>query len=166
MADEDGVVARQRMRAAMEAHDHAAVASLFADDVVLHSPIISSPFVGKRAVSDLYAAIIDRFRDYRYTREMEGDGEQLLAMEGTLRGRPLQGVIALRVNDEGLISEVTVIIRPLAGVIAFLVELGPPLARRKSRLHALVLRLISPPLPLVARLVEWVAPKMIDQGRR
>ena len=128
----DGVVARQRMRAAMEAHDHAALVSLLAPDVVLHSPIISTAFEGREAVSDLYAAIIERFRDYRYTRELEGDGEQLLEMEGTLRGRRLQGMIALRVDDEGLIDDITILIRPLAGVIAFLVELGPPIARRRG----------------------------------
>lgn len=167
MSDDAAVLARQRLRAAMEARDHAAVVSLFAPGIVVRSPIIGmSHFQGRDAVSDLYEAIIEGFADYRYVAEMEGDGQQLLMFAGTLRGKRLEGVDALRVDDEGLISEMTVMIRPLAGVIAFLVEIGPLVARRRSRGRELFMRLIGPPLPLVAALVERLAPRLIDLGRR
>jgi hypothetical protein len=168
VADDAGVIARQRLRAAMEARDHAAVVSLFAPGVVVYSPIIGrAAFRGRDSVADVYAAILEGFADFRYTREMEGwDGEQLLGFEGTLRGTPLQGVDIIRVDDEGLIAEMTVMIRPLAGLIAFLVEIGPLIARRRGRRHALALRLVGPPLPLVARLVEWLSPRLVNLGRR
>lgn len=161
----DGATARQRMRAALEARDHAAFESLLAPNVVLHSPIIGSAFEGRAAVSDLYAVVIDRIRDYRYTREFEANGEQFLMVEGTLRGVRFEDMIILRVDDEGLIEDITLIIRPLAGVIAFLVTLGGPLARRKSRLHGIAMRLAGAPLPLVGKLVEWLAPKMVALRR-
>ena len=162
MANEAGRAARDRMRAALEAKDHAALDSLLAPGVVLHSPIISTPFEGKEAVSELYAEVIASYTDYRFVHELEGaDGRQHLMAEGTLRGRQLETVVSIEVDDEGLIDDITVLIRPLAGVIAFLVVLGPPLARRRGRLHALAIRLISPPLPLVAALVEWLAPKLV-----
>lgn len=167
MANDAGVIARQRLRAAMEARDHAAVVALFAPDIVVRSPIIGmSHFSGVAAVSDLYAAIIEGFADYRYTAEMEGDGQQLLMFAGTLRGKHLEGVDALRVDAEGRITEMTVMIRPLAGLIAFLVELGPLIAKRRSRGRALVMRLIGPPLPLIAAMVERVAPRLINLGGR
>lgn len=167
MTDDPAVLARQRLRAAMEARDHAAVISLLAPDVVVWSPIIGmSRFQGREAVSDLYAAIIEGFADYRYVAEMEGDGRQLLMFEGTLRGKRLQGVDALTVDAEGRIAEMTVMIRPLAGLIAFLVEIGPLIAERRSRARAFVMRLIGPPLPLVAAMVERLAPRLINLGRR
>ena len=166
MSVDVGVLAAQRLRAAMEAKDHAAVMSLLAPDAVLHSPILRTKFEGKDALSDLYAGIIEGFTDYRYTHEMEGDGEQLLMFEGTVRGRPLQGVDMIRVNDEGLIVEMTILLRPLSGLIAFLVEVGPLIARRRGRWHALVLRVASPPLPLVAALVDWLAPRVVTTRRR
>lgn len=167
MSDDPAVLARRRLRAAMEARDHAAVVSLLAPGIVLHSPIIGmSHFRGRDSVADLYEAIIEGFADYRYIAEMEGDGQQLLMFTGTLRGKRLDGVDALRVDDEGLITEMTVMIRPLAGVIAFLVEIGPLVARRRSRGRELFMRLIGPPLPLVAALVERLAPRLIDLGRR
>lgn len=161
MSDDAGVLARRRMRAAMEAHDSQALTALMAPDVVLRSPIINTPFEGREAVSELYATIIERFTTYRYTHELEGDGVQMLLASGKLRGVDLTTVVALRVNADGLIEEFTIVIRPLAGVIAFLVELGPPIARRRGRWHALALRLISPPLPLIAKLVDLLAPRLI-----
>lgn len=165
MSDDAAVLARRRLRAAMEAHDHGAVVSLLAPDIVVHSPIIGmSHFRGRESVSLLYEAIIEGFADYRYVAEMEGDGRQLLMFTGTLRGTRLDGIDALRVNDEGLIEEMTVMIRPLAGVIAFLVEIGPLVARRRSRGRELFLRVIGPPLPLIAALVERLSPRLIDMG--
>jgi hypothetical protein len=148
------------MRAAMEAKDTAALAELFAPDVVLHSPIIGTAFEGREAVSAAYGAIIENYTDYRYTGELEGDGVQMLMAEGTLRGVDLQTAIALRVNADGLIDDVAVIVRPLAGVLAFLVAVGPPIAERRGPLQALVLRLVSPPLPLTAKLIDFVAPRL------
>ena len=162
MEASQAIDAASRMRAALEAKDPAALEALLAPDVVLHSPIISTAFEGKPAVSELYAEIIAGYRDYRFIAQLEGDdGRRHLVAEGTLRGRRLETVVAVRENGDGLIDDITVLIRPLAGVIAFLVALGPPLARRRGRLHAIAIRLISPPLPLVAALVEWLAPKLV-----
>ena len=151
----------ERLRAAMEARDHAAVVSLFAPDIVLHSPILGTRFEGVAALSDLYAAIIETFTDYRYTATMEGDGQHLLAFSGAMRGVKLQGVDFVRVDDEGRITEMTVMLRPLAGVIAFLIALGPPLARRRGRQQALAMRIAGPPLMPIAKLVDWLAPRMV-----
>jgi hypothetical protein len=160
MSDEARVTV-ERLRAAMEARDHAAVVSLFAPDIVLNSPILRTRFEGVDALSDLYAAIIETFTDYRYTAQMEGDGQQLLAFSGAIRGVKLQGVDFVEVDEEGRITEMTVIIRPLAGVIAFLIALGPPLARRRGRLQALAMRIAGPPLMPIAKLVDWLAPRMV-----
>jgi hypothetical protein len=167
MTDEAGVRARRGLRAAMEARDHAAVVELLAPDIVVKSPIIGmSRFRGREAVSDLYAAIIEGFADYRYVAELEGDGQQLLMFEGTLRGRRMEGVDMLRVDDQGRIVEMTVMFRPLSGLIGFLVVIGPLIAKRRGRGRELAMRLISAPLPLVATLVERLGPRLINTGGR
>ena len=154
--------AAQRLRAAMEANDHAAVVSLFAPDIVLNSPILGTRFEGRQALSDLYGGIMEGFTDYRYTGEMESDdGAHVLAFAGTVRGRRVEGIDIVRENEEGQIVEMTVMLRPLSGLIAFLVGVGPHIARRRGRWHALALRLVSPPLPLVAALVDWLSPRLV-----
>jgi hypothetical protein len=153
--------AARRLRAAMEAKDHAAVVALFADDIVLHSPILRTKFEGRQALSDLYAGIIEGFTDYRYTAEYESGDACILEFAGAVRGRPLQGVDIVRVNDAGEIAEMTVMIRPLSGLIGFLVGVGPHIARRRGRWQALVLRIVSPPLPLVAALVDRLSPRLV-----
>jgi hypothetical protein len=145
----------------MEAKDHAAVVALFADDVVLNSPILKTRFEGREALSDLYAGLMEGFTDYRYTDEYESGDAHVLAFAGTVRGRPLQGIDIVRANEAGQITEMTVMIRPLSGLIAFLVGVGPHIARRRGRWHALALRLVSPPLPLVAALVDWLSPRLV-----
>lgn len=167
MADDPAVLARKKMRAAMEAHDHDAVLSLLAPDVVLYSPVIGlGEFRGQKSVGDLYAAIIEGFKDYKYTAEMEGDGKQLLMFCGTLGGKKLEGVDTIIVDDEGRISEMTVMLRPLSGVIAFLVKIGPLIAKRRSPARALILRAIGPPFPLIASMVEFLAPRLINLGEK
>ena len=153
--------AAQRLRAAMEAGDHAAVVALFADDVVLHSPILQTRFEGREALSDLYAGIMEGFTDYRYTDEYQSGDAHVLSFAGTVRGRPLQGIDIVRVDEAGQITDMTVMIRPLSGLIAFLVGVGPHIARRRGRWHALALRIVSPPLPLVAALVERLSPRLV-----
>jgi len=157
----NAAVAGQRLRAAMEARDHAAVVSLLAPDAVLNSPILGTRFEGREALSDLYAGIIEGFTEYRYTHEMEAGGAHLLGFAGTVRGKRVEGIDLIRVDDEGLIVEMTVWLRPLSGLIAFLVGVGPHIARRRGRWQALVLRLASPPLPLVAALVDWLSPRLV-----
>jgi hypothetical protein len=161
MNNETAVQARREMRAAMEAKDHAALNELLAPDVVLHSPIIRTAFEGREAVSGVYAAIIENFPDHRYTGELEGDGVQMLMAKGTLRGVDVQTAAALRVNADGLIDDVAVIVRPLAGVVAFVAALGPSLAERRGRAQALVMRLVSPALPQIAKLLDLMAPRLL-----
>jgi SnoaL-like domain len=157
----DGAIARRELRAAMEARDHGRVEALLAEDVALWSPIIGYSFDGKQAVSALYAAVIESFERYHYTHELGSGDEQLLAFRGTVRGREMDGCDLIRVNDDGLIAEIIVFVRPMAGIATLARELGPRLARRRGRLAWLAMRLLTPPLPLLLRMVDAIAPRLI-----
>lgn len=155
------VQARRRLRAAMEARDLEEVRALLAPGVVLYSPIIPRRFEGRQAVGDLIAAILDSFGDFHYTAEMAGAESQMLAFRAVVRGRAIDGVDLLRVDADGQIEEIVVFIRPMSGLAAVAAALGPRLARRRGRPHALLMRLLGPPLPLLLGVLNVLAPRLI-----
>jgi hypothetical protein len=150
---------RRRMRAAMEAHDHAAAVSLLAPDVVLRSPIIRTRFEGREAVSALLAAVIAEFHDPVYT----GDGEvgelQVLHFTARVRGLEVNGVDAMGLNADGLVDHITVYIRPMVGLAAVMAVLGPRLARGPVR--GRITQLLAVPLLGLLRAVEPLIPRLV-----
>jgi hypothetical protein len=150
---------RRRLRAALEASDHAAVVAVFAPDVVLNSPIIGTQFEGRHAVADLMAAVIATFRDIRYTAEGEAEGVQFLNFTARVRGRHVEAVDVIRVDDRGLIGDITVLIRPMASLAAVAAALGPHLAR--GRVTSVLVRLFTVPLAALLAAAEPLIPRLI-----
>jgi SnoaL-like protein len=151
---------RRRLRAAVERGDHAAAVSLFADDIVLNSPIIGSArFEGREAVGNLMGAVIETFDDLHYTAEGEAGELQVLAFRARVRGRDIETVDLIRVNDAGLITEFTVLIRPMAGLAAVAVALGPHIGRGPVR--SFLARALAAPLALLLRIAEPLIPRLI-----
>jgi hypothetical protein len=104
-------------RQAVEAHDFDALRRSLAPDVVFHTPIRFTPFVGRDEVSAILRipAEVFAFGDaFRYTSVLGDDRDLALFFEGEIEGRSIQGVDHLRLNDEGLVTELRVMIRPLA----------------------------------------------------
>src|SRR5215211_249908 len=110
------------IRAGFDTHDHERIVRVLAPDVVLHSPIIDVAFEGRDQVSDLYAALLDTFEEVTYTAEAEADGAHIVVFSAKVKGTPIEGVDIVRLNEEGLVREMTVFMRPLRGVAAFIEE--------------------------------------------
>ena len=109
-------------RQAVEAHDLDALRRSLAPDVVFHTPIRFRPFTGRDEVAAILTipAEVFAFGDaFRYTSVLGDDRELALFFEGELDGRSIQGVDHLRLNDEGLVTELRVMIRPLAQLQRF-----------------------------------------------
>lgn len=155
----DPVVTRDRIRQAMEQRDLDAVVATFAPDVVLHSPIVAGhPFEGREAVTRLIAAVMDRFAGYEYTVEA-GDGDvQVLAFRASVRGIDIEAVDLFKIDDAGLVTEITVHIRPLPGLAAVAAELGPPLAR--GPVQRVLLVGFALPLLYVLRTANRLIPRL------
>jgi len=101
----------------------------FAEDAVLHSPVQFKPFEGRAAITQLLQILVEVFEDFRYTEQMESDKGALgLVFQARIGSREVEGLDLLRFNDDGLISEVTVMVRPLSAVEALLAAVGPRLA--------------------------------------
>jgi len=158
----DAAGTRERFRSAIERRDRAAVDSLLAPDVVLHSPIIgSAPFEGRQAVGDVLGAVLATFDDIRYTAEGEADeGElEVLVFRARVRRVDIETVDLVRVDDDGLIREFTVVIRPMAGLAAVAVALGPHIARGPVR--SVLVRVFATPLAVLLRIVDPLVPRLI-----
>jgi len=156
----DPAETRQRFRAAMEAGDHGAAVATFAPDIVLRSPIIGGRFEGRQAVGDLMGAVIETVEDLRYTVEAaDADGTQILAFSACVRGRDIDAVDLLRVNEEGLISEFVVHIRPMAGLAAVAAALGPRIAR--GPMSRVLVRLFAAPLVVLLSAADPLIPRLI-----
>ncbi len=115
-------------RQAVEDGDHADMVAAFAPDGILRSPVSFKPFEGREAVSKLFAILLETFEDFRYTDEFESDGSAALVFRARVGDREVEGLDLLRFGEDGRISELTVMVRPLSAAIALAEAVGPKLA--------------------------------------
>ncbi|HEX4186529.1 MAG TPA: nuclear transport factor 2 family protein [Solirubrobacteraceae bacterium] len=111
-------------RAAVEGGDIDAAEALFAQDIVFHSPATFHPFVGRETVIALLRIVAETFEDFRYTDELEVDGAQALIFRAAIGGREIEGLDLIRFDDDGLIADFTVMLRPLSGLVPFAQAMG------------------------------------------
>lgn len=108
----------ERFRAAAEAGDHSAMVQALAPDVVFRSPIVFKPYEGRDAVGTILAAVAQVFDSFRYVDQLEGEGTAALIFEAKVGDRQLDGLDHLRFDENGLVSELTVMVRPLSAALA------------------------------------------------
>ena len=104
--------------AAMQRKDLEGMFSHMADDILLKTPLAAAPFKGKAAIRPVVEAllgVVDRF-DFR---EILQGPQHVAAFFGiTVGSEELDGVDYWRLNDAGLIQEMTVLWRPLPAIVA------------------------------------------------
>jgi SnoaL-like domain len=113
-------------REAVEAGDMDAVEALLADDVVFTSPVVYKPYPGKAITAAILRAVSQVFQDFRYVREI-GDpagADHGLVFTARVGDRELTGCDFLHVNEEGLIDDFMVMVRPLSGAQALAEAMG------------------------------------------
>jgi hypothetical protein len=113
-------------REAVEAQDMDAVEALLAEDVVFTSPVVFKPYPGKAITAAILHGVARVFEDFRYEREI-GDpdaSDSALMFAARVGDRELTGCDFIHVNEEGLIDELTVMVRPLSGAQALQAAMG------------------------------------------
>lgn len=106
-------------RAAVEARDLDAGLALFAEDATLDSPVAFKPFTGIEQVSVVLRAVIETFEDFHYTDEFEGpDGTHALIFRARVGDKSVEGLDLIRENADGRIENLTVMVRPMSGLMA------------------------------------------------
>lgn len=111
-------------RAAAEAKDFESGRDLFTEDVVFRSPFIHKPYEGIDALAFLLGNVVQVLEDFRYIAHVETDNVAVLQFEARVGDRELQGVDILGFNEDGKISEMTVMVRPASGLEALGREMG------------------------------------------
>ncbi len=107
-------------RNAIENRDPEALMALFSEDVVFRSPVVHAPYQGRAQVRGLLAAVSEVLEDFRYDREIGGpDGaDHALVFRARVGDREVEGCDFIHTNEQGLIDELDVMVRPLTGLMA------------------------------------------------
>jgi SnoaL-like domain len=107
-------------RSAIEARDVDAAVALLREDVIFRSPVVFAPYQGREALRRILEAVITVFEDFRYVREIGADDarEHALVFEARVGDKQLEGCDFIQLDDEGAISELTVMVRPLSAALA------------------------------------------------
>lgn len=98
--------------------DAAGLGSLFAEDATFRSPAVFKPYQGRPVVVYLLSQVMALFGDLTYTATYANDRQGVVMLfETSVPGpeRPLfvQGVDIFQLDEDGLIREMVVMIRPL-----------------------------------------------------
>ena len=121
-------------RKAVEARDTAAIEAMLAENVVFTSPVAFKPYPGKAITAAILRGVLRVFEDFRYVREIEGaDGrDHALVFTATVNGRQVNGCDFLHFDEDGLIDDFMVMVRPLSGAQALAEAMGAEFERITS----------------------------------
>jgi hypothetical protein len=112
---------------ALEAADAAAVAETMADDVTLRVAVHDEPFEGRSAARQIFGAVLDgALHDIDVTETIDGHDAAVLIFSAQVAAYPggADGLLVVRSGRDGLISDLTVFLRPLAALQALADEMG------------------------------------------
>jgi hypothetical protein len=106
-------------RKAVEALDLDATVATFSPSIVLRSPVRDEPLEGREAVGGLFAILFRVFEDLRFVGSYtSSDGAEVLHFLWRLGDTEGEGVDMMRFDEEGLIEDYRVMVRPLSAVVA------------------------------------------------
>jgi hypothetical protein len=102
---------------------------ILAEDVIFYSPVVHTPQKGKE-ITKIYlsaagnvfgdskkeSAPKDSFSNFKYTKEIIGENNACLEFENTINGIQINGVDLITWNEDNLITEFRVLVRPLQAV--------------------------------------------------
>jgi hypothetical protein len=112
-------------KAAVLAGDHDAMVATLAPGVQFHSPVAFRPFDGRESTAGVLAAIMSVFEDFEYTDELRSGDTVALMFRARVGEKSVQGLDYLRVGEDGLIEEFTVMLRPLSAIMAVAERMAP-----------------------------------------
>jgi SnoaL-like domain len=104
--------------AAIEAHDHDAIAPLLAENVRFQSPVAFAPYGGRDLVAAIVCAADRVLEDLRYEREIVDGRDAALVFQARIGDQQVHACDFVRMNADGLIAELFVMVRPLSAANA------------------------------------------------
>ncbi|MFJ5733181.1 nuclear transport factor 2 family protein [Streptomyces paradoxus] len=118
-------------REAVEKLDLDAAEALLAPDVVFTSPVVFKPYAGKAITAAILRAVSEVFQDFRYVREINdvNGRDHALVFTARVGDREINGCDFIHLDEDGLIDELTVMVRPLSGAQALAAAMGEQFER-------------------------------------
>ncbi|MEH6757104.1 MAG: nuclear transport factor 2 family protein [Parasphingorhabdus sp.] len=114
----------------------AALSAQLADDAVFHSPVVHTPQAGKPIVMAYLTAADSVLGNdsFRYVREIVDDEANMAMLEFELELDDIKvnGVDIITWNDDGLIQDFKVMVRPLKAINKVWEEMGKMLEKVKG----------------------------------
>jgi SnoaL-like domain len=131
-------------------------------EIVLHSPVVRTPFRGRSAARELYGVLFETFGEVELVGELADADSHAFFWRANVAGRVIEGADRLRYDEQGKIVEITVLIRPLVDIAVFAAAIGPPLAARKSPTRGALVRVLTLPLKGILNITDAVASRLIE----
>lgn len=109
----------QRWHELIESRDPARLPLMITEDAVFHSPAVHTPQEGRDVVvAYLSAAVVVLGPELRYSDTWMNEADAVLHFHTVIDGRQVEGIDMIRWNDEGLITDFTVMVRPFKALEA------------------------------------------------
>lgn len=107
-------------RAAIEARDIDAAAALLSPDVEFRSPVAFVPYRGRDTAAAVLHAVSNVFEDFSYLREIGASDsrDHALVFQARVGDKHVEGCDLLRTDENGLIEELVVMVRPMSAMLA------------------------------------------------
>ena len=110
-----------RFRAAVEQGNVEPVLELFHPDAVFRSPVLFKPYEGRDQVMKVLRAaerVLGIGGAFRYVHQLEDAGDRVAMLEFAteIDGKRIEGIDKLTFDDDGLITELKVLIRPASAL--------------------------------------------------
>ena len=104
-------------RAAVEAGSLDLLSAALAPDVTFRSPAVHAPYEGRDLVLVILGAVLEVFEDFAYQAEIRDGDDEMLRFRARVGDREVDGVDIVKYVD-GLVTELSVMIRPLSALQA------------------------------------------------
>jgi hypothetical protein len=134
----------ERLIDAAERGDAAEFIATLSHDVVVRSPITQGiRFEGIEQATALFTHVFAAISDVRiYEHLGKGTSTQAIFWRGRVGKHYLEEANLIRLDDTGQVGEMTVFMRPIPGVMELAARLAPKLARDRSRLRSVPVRMM------------------------
>ena len=109
--------------------DLSKVGEIAREDVLFRSPVAHSPYKGREALTLVLSTVSKVFEDFTYHRQFatEDGLDVVLEFSAHVGGKQLKGADFIKFDEDGLIAEFEVMIRPASGLMALGQAMGAAL---------------------------------------
>jgi hypothetical protein len=104
---------------ALASKDLDSYSAWFAEDLRLYTPVHEEPSVGKQVACQLLPVVFSLFEHFHYSDVFVGQQTHALVFRAEVSGIPLEGVDYVRTDANGLVTEFSVMMRPLRAITTF-----------------------------------------------